>query len=214
MKWHHKVLFFTFAVVAIGLIVGVWKETQQHHNTPPTLYSGTSLPQARAFPSFSLIDNKHRVVNESVFSNHWSLVFFGYTQCPELCPKTLSLMSEVKQVMGLQSPIEMYIISINPEQDSPDQLNSFLSQPHYKNGLLKGLTGDREDIKKLASTIGLYIQEDIPDVGHIEHSGTLMVINPNGELTALITRPTDPFLIAKDLQRLIKQEQITVAKKS
>ncbi len=204
MKWHHKILFFTFAVVALGLIVGIWKESYHQSNEVPTLYTGTTLPATKPFPSFSLTDDHNRVVDQTLFTHHWSLVFFGYTQCPELCPKTLSLMSEVKQIVGLQAPFNMFIISINPNEDTPDQLNYFLSQPHYKKGLLKGLTGNRDQIKALAETIGLYIQEDIPDVGHIEHSGTIIVINPKGELHALITKPNDPFLIAKDLQKLMQ----------
>lgn len=207
MKWHHKALFFTFAIVVVGLIVGVWKETIQKGHEAPSLFTGTAFAKAKDFPRFTLIDDQNNHFNQNKFTNQWSLVFFGYTTCPELCPKTLKVMSEVKQIVGLQAPISMYIISINPEEDTPEQMNRFLSQPIFKKGLITGLTGQRDTIKGLAETIGLFVENEIPDAGHIGHSGTILVINPKGQMQALFSQPSDAFLIAKDLQKLMRFHQ-------
>lgn len=204
MKWHHKVLFVTFGIVVFGLIAGVWKEKLIQDQKPPSLLTGTLLPEAKSIPHFRLLDDHNDRFTEHQFKHHWNLLFFGYTQCPEICPTTLKVMAQVKQIVGFHSPFQMFMVSINPEGDTPEQLQNFLAQSQYHKGAVRGLTGDRKMIQKLADQIGLYVQEQIPDAGHIGHSGTLLVINPHGQLQALLTHPDDPFLIAQDLQKLMR----------
>lgn len=204
MKWHHKVLFITFGIVVLGLIGGVWKEKINEAHKPPTLITGTLLTEAKTLPRFRLIDDQNQRFTEHQFKHHWNIVFFGYTQCPEICPTTLKLMAEVKQIVGFHSPFQMIMISINPDSDTPEHMHEFLAAPQFHKGAVRGLTGDRANIQALAEQIGLYVQEQIPEAGHIGHSGTLMIINPQGQLQALLTHPTDPLLIAQDLQKLLR----------
>ncbi len=204
MSRYNKLLFLTFGLVCLGLVGGVWMQKSVEMKREPELITGTLLPTPKSLPHFRLTDDKHNFFSDRAFENQWSLVFFGYTQCPELCPKTLKIMSEVKQIVGFHSPIEMYLVTINPDGDTPEQLSAYFAQSVFQNGIIHGLTGKREMIGALAKEIGLHVAEQIPEVGHIEHSGSILVINPKGQIQAIITHPEDPFLIAQDLRGMLR----------
>lgn len=181
-------------------IIGIY--LAQHKDTPPQLIAGTLLPTPTALPNFNLTDYNRKLFSHKQLYDQWSFVFFGYTHCPSLCPATLAKLNELATILG---PCAQFVfISIDPEQDTPLRLKEFLSQNAFKNAQFLGVTGSPENIQALAKTIGLFVSDNkIPLNGHIEHSGTVLLINPEGKLVAVFSNPNNPQAIARDFRNVL-----------
>jgi protein SCO1 len=144
------------------------------------------------------------VTNGSVFGRgrlqgHWSVVFFGFTACPLVCPKTLSLLSAVARnpesgiLSGSMLPV---FVSVDPEHDTPQRVGSYLS--HFDSHIV-GLTGSSGNVARFAQEIGAGYQ---PAGSLIDHSTSLFVVDPKGRLAGVLLRPSQPSQIVSDLMKL------------
>lgn len=193
-----KIFILISCVLLFGIIGMFWgaKRLGQPLEPSPQLRVGTLLPTPIALPTFHLTDYNHKLFSHKQLYDQWSFVFFGYTHCPSLCPTTLGKLNELAALLGPSA--QFIFISINPEQDTPLRLKDFLSQKSFNHAQFLGVTGSCENIQALAKTIGLFISENkIPINGHIEHSGTVLLINPEGKLAAIFTNPNHPQAIAR-----------------
>lgn len=207
MKKHS---FFVIVVITLAIGIGIWREThvstttQAASQNEPALLGGTALPSTRALPAFELTDHhNHPFTNENL-NNRWSFVFFGYTHCPELCPKSLGALSQLSQRIGPNPYVQFLFVSITPDLDTPERLKSFFEKEDYKLTHFIGLTGDEKTIKSLASTLGIYIAEEAHiDLEHLGHSGAVLLVNPKGELAAVFTSAENPHRIAHDFREMM-----------
>lgn len=169
----------------------------------------TSGIQAKALPAFELTE----VLSGNAFTHEqlnqkWSFLFFGYSACPDVCPKTIGTLNQISTALKNQPGIQYLFISINPEKDTPEKLANFLNEERFQPSLVKGLTGDKKQIMGLASTIGIFVDENPSHPalsGPIEHSGTIVLINPRGELAAVFTNSDSPTQIAQDFQKIYQK---------
>ena len=209
MKWHYKSVLFIFVVICCGLFVGVWKENKNPTHTSQALIAGTAFNVAKPLPEFQLMGTDGVTFTNKRFKNHWSFVFFGYSQCPQLCPATLGYMNQLAEILG-PTHARFAFITINPEADTPEALKKYLAQTQFAQANFIGATGNREEIQKLAQTIGIHIAENnIPINGHIEHSGSILLINPEGKLSAIFSAPRNALAIAKDFKTLMHRYHAT-----
>lgn len=208
MKKH--TIFITI-VITLAIGIGMWRESHiRQSNKPPSapketkLLTGTALPESKALPPFEFIDQNNQAFNNTQLKDHWSFVFFGYTQCPEQCPKTLSALNNVSQRIGPNPMVQYLFVSITPELDTPDKLKAFFAQDQFKLTRFIGLTGENQNILALADQLGIYIadQTDV-EIDHIGHSGAILLVNPKGELSALFTTAENPHRIAHDFKDLL-----------
>ncbi len=134
------------------------------------------------------------------FQGHWSIVFFGYTACPLVCPKTLSVLSAASRLpesgVGLGSTHPLFV-SVDPEHDTPERLRAYL---HHFDPHIVGLTGTREAIIEFAKEIGAGSQA----IGSsaIDHSTSLFVVDPQGRLAGILLRPNKPAQIVADFSKV------------
>ena len=178
-------------------------------NTPGVRTFAKPVP----VPQFTLHDNKGAVFNEARFEDKWSIVFFGYTNCPDLCPTTMSLMNVVANKLekspGGLDDVQFVFVSVDPYRDDFDKLDEFVS---YFNKAFIGTTGEKGELDQLALELGgIYDFEDsethdlIDDVTQlgkdaeylVTHYAALMVIDPKARLVAHILPPHE---IDKTLQ--------------
>lgn len=211
-----KQFLFILVVISLAIGVGVWRETHvekksTNSSTQATiikqeknLLTGTVLPQSKPMPAFTFIDHDNKPFTNDNLQNQWSFVFFGYTQCPELCPKTLNALSHISQRVGPNPNVQYLFISITPEIDTPAKLKSYFGQDKFKFTKFVGLTGDNDKIQQLAKSLGIYIAEETDgDIEHIGHSGAILLVNPKGELYGLFTSAEQPHRIAHDLKYMM-----------
>jgi len=173
----------------------------------PTATMATELKHPKPFGRFSLIDTHEHPFTEASLLGKWTLVFFGYTTCFSICPKTLTTISETWKLLPAtltENSLRFVFISLDPEADTPKQLQTFLMRfdPHFV-----GLTGDKAVIQGLSKSSGIYSYED-PDASQtagikiIDHSATLLLINPKGQVQAVFSPPHDKNMLAKELTEL------------
>jgi protein SCO1 len=130
---------------------------------------------------------------------HWSVIFFGFTACPLVCPRTLAVLTAVahNSESGISSgTTQPVFVSVDTEHDTPKTVRSYLD--HFDRHIL-GLTGTREAVGRFSREIGAGFQS----VGSgIDHSTSLFVLDPKGRLAGILLRPNDPARIIADLTTL------------
>ena len=87
-------------------------------------------PQARALPDFQLVDHNNQLFTPENLMGHWSLVFVGYTYCPDICPTTLAELKGIYpelQKIPTDSPIQVVLLSVDPNRDTPERLNEYIN---------------------------------------------------------------------------------------
>jgi len=171
----------------------------------PSLESGTSLPQARVLPEFNLVDTQGAAVSPAVLRGHPTLVFFGFTHCPDVCPTTLALLASVQKQAVQQDAgmagLKVALISVDPERDTPQQLGSYIAS--FRGDFI-GLTGSASEIVK--ATRGFGVAAARVDLGGgnytMDHSAAVFVLDSQARIVAVFTPPLSAAALTRDLARL------------
>jgi protein SCO1 len=163
----------------------------------------TILHPAKPLIPFSLIDTEGKAFKQASMQGQWSLLFFGYATCPGICPTTLKVLQKVwAEDPLLDQKLHFIFVSLNPKDDTPAKLKAFLA-PFNRH--FKGLTGDAKQIEALSKACSIYSWQD-PEAPQlmIDHSATLLLINPQGAIKALFSPPHEAATLLKELKALLK----------
>jgi protein SCO1/2 len=176
-------------VLGGALAAGIFVATKL--NKPANLQTAFVLPLPNALPDFSLLDQSGDRVNADTFRGQWDLVFFGFTNCPDICPTTLQVLASAKRELiesGARTLPRVVLVSVDPERDTPELLGQYVD--YFGEGNL-GVTGELEGIKTLTAALGIYFEKAPTDDGNygVDHSAAVLVINPDGEFSALFSAP-------------------------
>lgn len=141
----------------------------------------TRDPAFRA--AFKLTDHRGMVQTEEDFSGRWMLIFFGFANCPDVCPTTLSEVSVVMESLGEEAnKVQPIFISIDPQRDTPSVLAQFV--PPFDAGII-GLTGTTEQIAETAGHFPIYFERleetTAPDGYTVSHSSHLFLFGPEAD---------------------------------
>lgn len=200
-------LIIVFTAI-IACLVGLWV----YHNTRPpilSITSGTILTEPKNIAPFKLQDKNQQAFTNQNLQNHWTFIFFGFTHCPNICPTTLSMLKQLYQNLQndhVKQMPQIVFISVDPERDTAARLKEYLQN---FNAAFEGATGDKNQIDALAQQFNVAYAKVFSDGDHqhynIDHSGTLMLVNPQGKLFAIFTTPLDAKNIANDYEKIINQ---------
>jgi protein SCO1/2 len=167
------------------------------HNGVESLATGESVTLGGPF---ALTDQNQVLRTEKDFHGKYTLVFFGYTYCPDVCPATLAIMAAALDKMGPRSDnIVPIFITVDPKRDTPDKIKSYLSSFGRR---FVGLTGAPEAIANVAKEYRVYYKEHPPENGGeytVDHSGVVYLMDPNGKFIANYSLDTSPDTLAADL---------------
>jgi protein SCO1 len=169
---------------------------------PPQLQHGTLLPSAKPIAEFSLIDQNGDTFTLENLKHQWTFVFFGYTQCPDVCPTSLSMLGQVMRLLENDPALDKLphglFVSVDPERDTPETLAQFVP---YFYPEFTGATGSPEELHKLTRQLGILYAKS-GDSGErdylIDHSAAIILFDPDGKYHALFGIPHDPQLIASE----------------
>ena len=202
-----KTVFILVALVAlvIGLTVSKVLNSEQQLDTAELLDAGiVMLPQGRDVPNVTLTNQDGEPVSMAQLEGRWSLLFFGYTFCPDICPATLA---ELRQLRGklpeaVNQRLQPILVTVDPERDTPEQLKSYLD--YFGAGFI-GLTGPLDDIQTLANGVGVpFIPADTSKENYtVDHGGNLALIGPDGRLQGFIRGPLRTEKLAEQLPVVI-----------
>jgi len=202
----HQVILV--AIVAIVAAVGGALLARGLVNAPArqaALSAGTLLQPPRPIERVDLIDQDGVPFDATRLKNRWSLLFFGFTNCPDICPQTLTVLAQVeKQLQDLpksQTP-QIVLASVDPERDTPEQIKKYVG---YFSPTFIGLTGSPENVKAFAQALSAPVAiHPLGDGAYtVDHSAAIFLIDPDGALHALFSTPHDPARIAADVRRIV-----------
>ena len=188
------VVFSAFAAsLAVGLIVVLWLLGGMRNVTAPASIGGP----------FQLTDQTGQTVTEKNLQGKPSLIFFGYTHCPDVCPTSLFEMSEVLRAMGKDADrVNAYFISVDPERDTSVVMKDYLASfdPH-----LRGLTGSPETIAKVLSEYRVYAKKiPLKDGDYtMDHTALIYLMDRDGKFVAPFNLKQTPEAAAADLKRYL-----------
>ncbi|MEN0105044.1 MAG: SCO family protein [Pseudomonas sp.] len=197
------------AIVALvfGLTVNRVLSGKGHGDPAAMIDAGIILlPQSRTLPDLTLTNQLGEPVQVDELKGKWSLLFFGYTFCPDICPTTLAQLRELKSKMPKEAVdnLNVVLVSVDPNRDTPDQLKKYLG---YFDPQFQGLTGELGNIQKLANAVSIpFIPGDTSKENYtVDHSGNLVVIGPDGTQRGFIRAPLNNAKLAVQIPELVKQ---------
>lgn len=200
-----KRLLVILPIAIIAGAVGFLAADRVFQSAEPELAS--VLPQPRALPDFELVNHRGEPVANEEFAGQWDILFFGYTNCPDICPPTLSMLDRMVNQMeaaGEAAP-RIVFVSVDPERDTPERLDEYVG---YFNADFLGVTGPQDQLDRFTRSLGIVsmkIDADDSDAEYlVDHSGTLVVLDPDGHQHAVLTTPLahEMETIATDLARI------------
>ena len=200
-------------VALIALIGGFGLSWYAHNSKPIELESGLWFgEQARALPEFELIDHNRQALTRNSMRGQWSLLFFGFTHCPDICPISLQALADMHKAIDdadVSDAIQVYFVSVDPERDSPQVLAEYV---HYFNPAFNGATAPLEELTPLTRSLGIAHAirnktEDSSDYD-VEHSAAIVLINPQAEYAGLFGAPQDPLAMARDMTRIVERHPL------
>ena len=162
------------------------------------------LPEPRSVAEFSLIDQEGQPFSLDRLRGKWSLLFFGFTHCPDVCPSAMYDLKRVHQAMLESDPHDtehqVIFVSVDPERDSPDRLKAYAS---YFNPDFMGVTGTHEQLAPLTRQLGVAYRIEPHEEGSpsysVDHSAGVMLTDPHGRLHGVFTAPLDADKMVHDL---------------
>jgi len=182
------------------IVAGVGAAILLAPRAPVELRSGTALAEPRRIADFELLDQRGQAFRRDALEGRWSLLFTGFTHCPDICPTTLATMAELGERLGDAAP-QLLFVSVDPERDTPERLAAYLG--HFGPDLV-GATGSRERIEAFTRGLGL-AQVRNPGAGGeytVDHSAALVLIDPRARLAGYFQPPHDLDALAADLAAL------------
>ncbi len=166
----------------------------------------TVLPIPRLLPEFTLTSQDGSQFTRESFDGQWSLLFFGFTNCPDICPVTLQQLAMSRLRMIEADPDsklpEIVFVSVDPDRDSNDKLRQY-TKSFGSN--VTGISGDPVELSKLTGALGIYFNVSGADSDNylVEHSAAVIVINDDAEFHALFSAPHSIDAFASDIPRIV-----------
>jgi protein SCO1 len=200
-------------LACMGLMLGLFVAQFMHRTHPSdmTHFHGTWLDTPREMSSFNLMGTANTPFNNTSLKHHWTMMFFGFTQCPSICPTTMVELAKMYQLLehkGVQQLPQVVFVSLDPDRDSLDKLTQYVTafNPHFY-----GARSQTEaEVKAMARELGVaYAKVALANQAEkqknyvIEHTGTVMLFNPEGQLSAFFTMPHKAEELAEDYQLAI-----------
>ena len=186
------VIFAAFAgSLLVGLVIMLWALGGLRGVTAPAAIGGP----------FQLTDQAGQTVTDQNLKGRPTLIFFGFTHCPDVCPTSLFEISEVLKAMGKDADrVNAYFVSVDPERDTAAAMKDYLSSfdPH-----LKGLTGNPEAVAKVLSAYRVYSRKvPLKDGDYtMDHTALIYLMDREGQFVAPFNLKRTPEEAAKDLKR-------------
>lgn len=196
-----SILIFAGACIAIAAALAVVTMVLVGRQpSAPISTEVTSTGQPQVGGPFQLVDEEGQPVDETMLNGKWSLVFFGFTYCPDFCPTTLSMLEATKARLGDQADnVQLVFISVDPARDTPKAMKDYLST--YPMDVV-GLTGTPEQVRVAADAYRvLYEKVGEGENYTMNHSLTIYLMGPDGKFRAPLGHDIGPARAADIIRR-------------
>jgi len=163
-----------------------------------------------ALKPFRLVDHRGRAFDTQSFEARWTLLLFGFTHCPDVCPTTLAQIADVRRRTALlreNIPTASVFVTIDPARDTPQRLAGYVAQ--FGDDLI-GVTGSSGDLQAFAKQFRVRSTKTKPvgaDGYLFDHTASVSLLGPDGRIYAIFTLPLRPEKVAVDLARMHAQHE-------
>ncbi|MFA7553169.1 MAG: SCO family protein [Spongiibacteraceae bacterium] len=192
-------IFITVAVVLVFMVtvIGLFI----HGLNRPQVLSNEELKNSgvflfdtpRSFKDFSLLDDNNQAFTAKNLLGKWSLVFFGFTYCPDICPTTMAVLNQFYQQQQAEKfgkDLQIIMVSVDPARDTPEKLHDYV---RFFNQDFVGVTGEFLDLHRFATQLNIPFSK-VPGGGEnytVEHSGNVAIINSQGHYVGFFRSPLE-----------------------
>jgi protein SCO1/2 len=205
-----KTVFILVAIVAVvlGLTVNRVLSGKGQGDQTALIDAGVILlPQSREVPDLRMVDQDGQSVSLGSLKDKWTLLFFGYTFCPDICPTTLAQLRQIKSELPKEAvdKLRIVLVSVDPNRDTPQQLKTYLG---YFDKQFVGLTAPVDSIQKLANAVSIpFIPADTSKPNYtVDHSGNLALLGPDGTQRGFIRGPLNNQKLVAQLPGLVERK--------
>jgi len=201
------ILLLAFVALISGLFVSQY--VFKKHTIDLAQFHGTLLNTPRDVQQFTLTGTDQKIFDDTSLEGQWTMVFFGFTSCGYLCPTTMAELGKMYRSLedkGVKPLPRVVMITIDPERDSLKKLGHYVKafDTHFY-----GARGDTDTIASMTRELGIAYAKialkDSLDAQNydMEHTGTVMLFDPQGKLEAFFTTPHQAEALVKDYMMLI-----------
>lgn len=192
VKKAHLLIFVTLLLLGGAVATTFIMKTEA---VDPALIEGLLWPEQKPVTAFELVDHNGETLTTNELKGQWSFLFFGYMNCPDICPTTLNILKEFETVLLQQYPQQavdtrFIFVSVDGERDSLPALKKY-TKAFSENFI--GAGGTRQQVDSLARQLGIYhakAQSQPDDTSYlINHSGSVLLMNTIPDLTAIFQPP-------------------------
>lgn len=203
--WVKRILAGAALLVFAGGLA--WAIADRGRDGVPAELRGVVVAEPLALAPVQLSDHGGGRVTEDWFSGRWTLVTFGFTHCPDVCPANLAQMGEIKKKLAQQYPQaprpRFVFVSVDPQRDTPATLATYMAAFDRE---FIGLTGAPAQIEALAQPFAAFHRSGTPTAAgdyRVTHSSEIFLVDPSGRVYARFTPPLDPALAARQLNTIM-----------
>lgn len=198
-----KTIFVLLLIIAASVGLFVNKMLQTPTLTKEQLKEkGVFLfEQPRLVKDFELLNHKGEKISKADLTGKWSLVFFGFTHCPDICPATLAVLNQMLKDMDaeLKQNLQIILVSVDPARDTPEVLGQYVN---YFNPEFKGITGGFLTILSFSGNLNAAFRKVPLDTGYtVDHSGNIFLLNPRGDYVGFFKPPFQPAELATKVEQ-------------
>ena len=206
-----KTVYILVALVALvmGLTFNKMMSGKSQGDNTSLIDAGIILlPQSRHLPDVKMTNQDGQPVLMNELKDKWSMLFFGYTFCPDICPTTLAQLRQIKSELpaDVVDKLQIILVSVDPNRDTPKQLKQYLG---YFDPQFIGLTPTSiADLQKFANAVSIpFIPADTTKPNYtVDHSGNLAVIGPDGTQRGFIRAPLNNVKLVAQLPVMLKRQ--------
>ena len=195
---------YLILIAAVAAAVGLWLGSRAFNPTAPKLAAAVLYPAPREVPDFKLQRADGTALTKADWTGRWTVAFFGYTNCPDVCPTTLATFKQVFARLrsdGISDKVRFDFISVDPARDTPEQLTKYVG---YFDKDFVAATGTDDELTRVTRALGLIYSREPTGNGDyaVDHSASAILIDPTGREVGLFRPPFDSSAIASDLKTL------------
>ena len=195
-----------FLLPIFGLVAGVLVALFLRNILSPYEFKAGLIDPAEPAPSFELQGTDGKAYTLSDLEDKVTVLYFGYTHCPDFCPATLSDLAEVKRALGADAEnFQVFMITTDPARDTLPELKSYMAAFDDQ---FVGLGSDVDELARVWASYGVYVQQNEGSVSSgylVDHTSTTYVIDKDGMWRLLIPFDFPTDAIVEDIQFLIRE---------
>ena len=205
MDMSRRNIIFVFLVLfGMSVLFAYFQSLPSLLQKKPTLLTGKILTRPMELDNFELIDQNNQTFNSESLKGNWTILFFGYTNCPDVCPTTIYKLAEVKNDVNQNLPSKNFntvLVTLDPDRDTPERLDEYIG---YFDESMLGVTGTYKNIQSFSSNLSVFYQRINKDGGYdFNHTASIFVFNQDGSLFATMSPATSVSELRDDFYTIL-----------